>query len=348
MVDLAMLDIKRLISHVVPRRQPNDVLPRLSESEPVLDDSTRLHIKAKVIQTSKSRFACNVLLDDQSTSPIPGFVSTLMGTNSSSDFVSLSRRMAEHLFQSQTGVNSDGLLTVITGDLGKKPVVALLKLDKEAGLQWEEVEVNGKHTISFKRVDGLTLTQTMKVFKAAVFIEDGVVPLKAKGIVSDHQRSYGARSQVADFFLGKFLGCRLAEEPTVTTRKFYEAVEEFINNSITDPELKGRYQIALVAELTSGEATISPVDFARDHLEVDHRSSLVSLLEARGIPVGGIDKDASLIGDRLRYVHVGFDSGLKVTGPKDAFADRVTMTEGEGGLTRLVLSDKLKVLGSGR
>jgi len=52
----------------------------------------------------------------------------------------------------------------------------------------------------------------------------------------------------------------------VTTKRFFDATERFINDDVEDPQEKARYQVALVAEIQNARPSISPEGFANSNI----------------------------------------------------------------------------------
>ncbi|MBI4219914.1 MAG: nucleoid-associated protein, partial [Chloroflexi bacterium] len=149
-------------------------------------------------------------------------------------------------------------------------------------------------------------------------------------------------TEVADFFLRRFLGCRLLEASDVNTKRFFTATEEFINEKVTDPVRKARYNIALLAELNRTTTTVRPRDFAQQNFEVDDRQSYIEFLRTKDVPTTTVQKDTTLIAGQLRRLQVDFSSGLAVLGPPDSFREHVKMSQLDDGRTRVEIEDRVK------
>lgn len=161
------------------------------------------------------------------------------------------------------------------------------------------------------------------------------------GAVSDKQRGYQPKTEVADFFLKRFLGCQLLEAADITTKQFFNAAEEFINGHISDPARKARYNIALLAEMNNSSAVVRPRDFAQQHLELDDRQPFIAHLETNNLPIAVIEKDKTLVASQIQRLQVEFSSRLSVLGSPQAFQEHVKISQMEDGRTRLVIEDQL-------
>ena len=109
-----------------------------------------------------------VISDSSIGSPVPVLISGyLLGSNG--DFVNMSQRVADHLYNSQTGVNSPGLICVMEVDISGVRGIAILKLDKNEAVHIEQVSLNGNATFDLRHVKDLILSSGTRVFKAGLF-----------------------------------------------------------------------------------------------------------------------------------------------------------------------------------
>ena len=129
--------------------------------------------------------------------------------------IETSKAVAQHLFNAQQNVRSSpGLLVVASGTVDTGACLAVLKLQKQEGLNLERVGSSGAETYSLEHLKRLMLTNDTRVFKVALFEADGVVdPDDVHALVSDKQRFSSPEKRMADFFLKGFLGCRLRDDP---------------------------------------------------------------------------------------------------------------------------------------
>jgi 37-kD nucleoid-associated bacterial protein len=257
--------------------------------------------------------------------------------------IDLSRSLAQHLFDAQSGAMSAGLLVVLEGTYqGSIPVVSVLKLEKEEGARAATAEIEGMATYSVECMRDLFLTGRTRVFKVSVFMLDENEPQRLQGWISDPQ-SRGV--DVADFFLHTFLGCRLVDDPRAVTRQFHLQSEKFINEHVSDPETKVRYETALVAELQGNSTEIGIRSFANRHLDLQDRAAYEKALSEAGVAQTFV-KDTHLIRSKLRRVQYEFEQGVKVSYPADTPDDVVTVTGRDDGQTELQVVDTLKKLNS--
>jgi hypothetical protein len=339
-IDLGTFFVESLIVHEVPERRVHRESdpPLLSERLSPLNDELRRFFREAAIRTLSGIQAFEVAVDEAASSPVPGLVRTLL-SSPSADMVEASRTMAEHLYRSQTGVNNRGLLTVISGRAQNKPCVVILKLEKEEGARAHLEEVEGALTFTIEHLRDLMLTANTRVFKASLFRvgSDDIID----GLVSDDQRGHRPRTEVADFFLGTFLGCRLRDDPRIVTKRVFTATESFFNEQVQDPTRRTRYQMALLVEMQSQRTTFDPRSFAQTHLQGHDRAAYLAYLQGGNLPARSFDRDTELITKQLRQMEMLFESGLRLSGPAAAIESRVKVA-GEGNQTVVTIRDDLK------
>jgi hypothetical protein len=345
-IDLGRFQIERLIVHGIPEKKLGS-LPylSLSEVESTLTQSHKNFFNER-IAGSLSHSAFDVVLDATSDSPIPNQIFKSL-EDSLNNFVDMSIKMAQRLYDSQTGVNPSGLLTVIQGKIGRDQVVAVLKLEKDEGVRATPLKLKGKNTFDLEQIHDLMMTGKTKVFKAGLFWQEGNTFDSVRGMISDKQRGSGGNDGVANFFLKSFLGCCLQEAPKLTTRNFFVASEEFINNEVGDSAKKAKYEIALLAMLNSQENTIKPRQFVDQHFEVCDRQHLIKYLGKSGVPIVSFPKDIELIQNKLKQVCIQFNSGMRVLGPPEVIEERIRLTKAEDGSTHVQFNDQLNELRGG-
>jgi hypothetical protein len=340
-LDLGRLQITNLIVHEVPQKIGGaDLRPVLSEIESQLDAELRNYFRERLTHTLATA-AFDAVFDPATTSPVPGLVGLNL-RDPAADFVSTSQQIAQHLHACQTAVNSGGLVVIMRCQLQSRATVAVLKLEKEAGIRVEQTTIDGKATFNVRHLRDLMLTQNTRVFKAGLFVQAGPNPEDVVGKVSDNQRGYLPDTAVADFFLRQFLGCRLVAEPRVATQQFFQAAERFINQSVADPTAKAKYHIALMAELSSERPRIDTHRFAEDYLYVRDRAKFIAFLRDEGVG-RVVQKDTNLIQAHLRRTSVDFESGVVLMAPPEQFEnEHIKMSRLPDGRTRVQLEDRIK------
>lgn len=340
---LYSLEIKKLIIHEVPKRMRNEEggSPIYSEIESPMDDELLFFFKEKIIGGIGSNNAFDVVYEPSSPSPVGEYLMRYFN-GETTDFIKVSQKIAEHLYNCQTGINPGGLLAVIECEIDKENAIAILKVEKEEGVRLNQEIIDGKRTFDIKLIKDLLFTKKTKLYKIGLFYTLPNTDQTIQGIVSDHQRGYQATNEIALFFLDKFLGCKLLDDPVITTKHFYEATEEFINKEIDNPALKALTHTHLISELSNQRTVINPDNFASDYLPTRLRRKFIESLNERGIPTHSFNKKLDLIEPKIKRKAIEFESGIQVVGKYDAINNNVKLSEVEEGKTKLELIDKLK------
>ena len=325
--DIGRLHIEKVIVHDIPSGRVSGAAqpPILSEIESPLRQQLRNYFREKIVRSLTSA-AFDVEFDPTTTSPVPDLVLDNLG-DQTKDFVAMSRETAQHLYDSQTGVNPPGLLSLAQASVRGRRAIGVLKLEREEGLRLQQSQLEGKSTVNLEHLRDLMLTQKTKVFKVGLFVQMGNTLESIDGAVSDNQRGYYPTTEVADFFLKRFLGCKLREAPEITTKRLFQATEDFIRDVISEPEVKARYEIALLAELSSEAKTFAPRSFADRYLRVADRQVYISFLADVEIAPQPFDKGTDLIDTHLKRIQIDFESGIGVLGKPDTFDDHVKMED---------------------
>lgn len=327
-MDLGTFFVNQVIVHQIPKAlkaEKAEVQPTLSQVPSTLTPRLRNYFRERINASLRhGQFA--IERNPEYASPVPQGVVEFFTTNGD-NLVAMSQTVAQHLFAVQTGTSSAGILAVIDGTLAsgqnQGKCLAILKLEMDAALRIEETVIDGRATFNLE-VNEVTLNETANVFKAALF-ERNIDLANLCGIASDNQRDESAHGpEVASFFL-KFLGCRLASTPDRATKEYISRIDSFINDMISDPEKKLRYELAALADLDSQSTQLDPQAFARSHLDPEDRDTFVSLFRQDDGSVSLTTKDVGLIKARLTTAFVEFTNGLRLSGPRLAMQDAVTI-----------------------
>ncbi len=173
--DLATLAIRRVIFHDVPRNPKGGTAqPVLAEDETTVDAIRRGHLRTKLVQVLGSKHAYPVIFDPKTSSPVPEQVRAFTLTNTGKDgFVTMSQRLALHLFELQHGAISSGLLCAMDVSASSLAGIVLMKLEREEGAQLQLANHAGKKAFDMSVLDDLILTQGTRLFKTALFVRTG-------------------------------------------------------------------------------------------------------------------------------------------------------------------------------
>jgi hypothetical protein len=342
-MNVSTLHINEAIIHEITDRvlappTPPDLI--LSNALSPLDEDLRGYFQSRIAESLKLA-AYPVVADPERTAPTPELVHELF--SGGGHFVDISQALARHLFNAQQNVRSSpGLLVVATGFLDSGACLAVLKLQRQEGVNLERTGSSGAETYSLEHLRRLMLTNDTKVFKVALFESNGVVePDDVRALVSDKQRYSSPEKRMADFFLKTFLGCRLRDDPAQLTSRYYVSAEQFVNQKVGDPEKRARYHRALLTDLTSQSTTVMPRTFARDHLDEADRQSFLDHLRAESVSTSQFEKRTELIETRLREEEYVLNSGIRVRGRPVAFDEHAKIST-DGEILEMVLKDRLQ------
>jgi hypothetical protein len=330
--DLAMLSVRRLIFHDVPRKERGGPQgPTLTNGETQLDLSRAGILKDRLVRAVGG--ASPVEFSEGTSSPIATGVRFLTEVQRSVDeFVESSRTMANYLFEQQIGQISAGLLCVAQVVSNGIPGVAIMKLEREKGAKLDLVVDGDRQTFAMAVLNDLVLTDGTKLFKAALFLRDGD---SFRSVACDNQNAPVHHLSIADFWL-RFLGCKFTLSPTLATRDWFDVTVKFVNDFVTDPVVKNTLYESLASELKSNRHTVSPKKFMEDYVQRDLRRPYTEALEKGGVSLSRFQKDVSEIASKLARKAYYTVNGVSVVAP----ADQEALIQ--VGKKQIVVNDELK------
>jgi len=342
-LDLSALKINRAILHEIPKhaRAEEGSGAVLSDVPSALDAAGAVFFKDRISACLMAK-GFEIMFDALSTSPVREAVIAYLAKPTEARFVKMSQDLAKHLYASQDGINPAGILMVIDCSLMTRKVIAILKLEQEEGARVARKMVDQKRSLDVQHLQDLILTQRTRLFKVAAFASRDEASETFDAVCSDMQRGYDERVEVAGFFLKRFLGCKLTEEPEVATKKFYEATEGFINEEVKDPIRRMKYHEHLVSEMGSNKEMVEPVAFANAYFVVEDRKPFTSYLTNRAVSTTAFKRKTELIDKRLEKELFQFESGIDVLVRKDVPKDRIRTEKLASGELKLEIQDYLK------
>ncbi|MFI6765548.1 nucleoid-associated protein [Streptomyces sp. NPDC050355] len=333
--DFGDLVIEQAIVHVVPKRKRTDPAEEIPLSQAVcqLSEAVRTALQAKLrsVLASTGR---EIIEDPDSGSTLPDYVHSFLTRET--NLVDVSVDLVHLLRNSQSGVNSAGLLLAAEAQFAGQRSLLLVKLEQETGMQATETYVNGLRTFDMKYLADLLFTEKSKIHKVALFPEGSETGERIEGWAADRQLS----GKMATFFLNRFLGCRQKNEPREVTRRFHDATTEWINKYVTDPDVRINYLMATLTELQSPSPVLDPIAFAQKNLDLVHRDDFADHLASAEVPARVFDKDIEHLESRLKNMRVGFANGVFIVAPVDAMDDHETvLLEDQGdGRTSVIIT----------
>jgi len=338
-IEISGFFLDELIIHEVPQKGASSG-PILSDLPSPLNDDLRGYFREKILQSLDQ--SVRVVRDKTISSPVPDELAAQFASGAS--IVGPSRTMAAHLYSIQTRVNSGGLLILVRGRVDSDRAAVVLKLEKEGAVRATRQRVAGGFTYQVTHFDDLTLHNRTRVFKTG-FFPQFEREARMRGYVADEQRGYAAPHQIAEFFLGTFLGCKPAEDARVVTREFFDASQRFINEHVAAAEDKARYELALMAEMQSQTTQLDPRQFARRNFKSNDVRPFLEFLESRDLEPRVFDKNIDEIRSRVEQMAVEMVGGIRVSGPRDEWTRAVTVADRANGGARVTVDGKIKRLG---
>jgi 37-kD nucleoid-associated bacterial protein len=340
--DLDNFAVRAAVVHYIPteRDDPGDEI-LLTDSAIRLDAGLKRYFETRIVERLTEK-GLEVVGDPNGA---PTVANAVVATDSrDTSLVASSQEIARHLTTVQsTKVSPSGLLAVVSGMAGGKDCLALLKLERERGIHFAIKQVDGRNLLDLELLRDLTLTDKTRVYKTALLAsENGGIG----GFVADDQRGISTGRQVATFFLSRFLGCKPRLPAAQMTYQFVQAANESINEDVSSPERRGRYQVAVLAALQSTASDIRPSAFASHYLEREDREPFLARVQAAGIePNVTFEKDTSRV--KVSRFRMTFESGMVLVGDRRALDNHVALPEEQDSGEPVMLNDRVEDLLAG-
>ena len=308
---LTSLVVDSFIVHEVPKKSAQAVLrknPDFSDEDIILSEVPTefnedlvkfFHDRISSTIGSTSAFDiefCQELSDNQTQVAVQQYFDIVKKFGfplSDDEAIRITQNIAKSLHKVQNAKNPGGILSFFPCHNNIQNGLAILKVEREVGVRIRRgTNLQGKVTFNAEHIRDLMLTGKTKLFKVVLFYEQEG---RVVGVVSDQQQ--GAYSKdVADFFLTDFLGCQLREESKVSTRNFYDLVNNFINSeNLTDKE-RLNLRTHLVSEISNNQENLNVVTFAKRCIPIDHLQSFMDIIHKEQIGLSTVSRT-----DFIRY-----------------------------------------------
>jgi hypothetical protein len=338
-INLAMLEFEKVIIHEIPHHSKSSFTnqPIFSEIESDLNDEVCNLLRSKIVETIENKSYKVVYVQDPQ-SPVPMIIEELFSNEA--NLIERSKELAIHLNTIQDSRNPGGYVTIFIGKVQNNRVIGILKIEKEEGGRIKQSTKEGKRTFHIFSLKDIILTKNTRFYKISVFFDDGPKKLGYNGKVCDNQLS--KREEIADFFLKKFLGCNFVHDSKIRTKEFFNASEKFIKELIEKPIDQARYQHQLISYLASQTKEIGPEDFAKGHLDVEHRDKYLDFLYQNGFQNEVIRKDLTKIEKDVQFKVLRFVDNVEIKATRRSFDKHVKFEELPDGQTRAEVVSKLK------
>lgn len=348
---LSELTIDKFIVHDVPSKYSAKHLkdnPNEQNSEPVLSDietpfseALRRFFKEKLSTSIGSSNSFSIKYKNLN-GLVPSNLETYFTDNNND--INSSQEIAKHLHQTQNARNSGGLLLFVFCHIKNTKAVGILKVEREEGIQISKLLTDDGHTrFSMEHIENLMLTKKTKLFKIALFYKENG---ETKGLLSDQQMGFNIGKEVAMYFLSDFLDCQLIDDPSVTTKKFFESAQKFVNDSDMTAEKKANIFTHILSALTNNLGALNMQDFAENNLDIEYADNFLDFMRDQDIPITSFVKDVALINSKLSKRQFIFESGIYVVVPEDTTESQFSYKGADDGKIKIQITDSLKRVGA--
>jgi hypothetical protein len=335
------LSILRLIVHEVAQRSDSNVPGEISFGSGLLKlkpEARDTLIKRMVDALGSKSYCVEVEISDRSRNSACGIAKRLL-TSKDTAFKTASKKLPEKLSQAQVSRNiPGGILVVMNGLTGAPPVeyCAVIKAEVHAG--FHKRSQNKQVTAEF--LADLFLTPQQKLYKIGIFLRSGA---DFNAYVYDHNMTRAETKQAAKYFYESFLGCRIADSSSAQTQAFFLNAREFFNDLETDVSQKMNYQDAMYTYLRNENNTLISVgEFTSTYLQPEHQDRFVAHMREAGFPEISVNKDLSLIRNKLKRRVMRFSSGVSLVRRNGLLNEVVRVAASDGSQTTLVITGRLE------
>lgn len=339
MVNYAQLSLDNVMMHQILRAGANErgFLTVLTDV-PVELSAQEVGYLEQRFRASLANRALPIVQDTADPHPARSAILGLWGTEPS--LTTASQALAESLASTQPGSAVEGLLVVASGTLGREDALVIAKVEHQEAMRLEPTRnENGKNVFTVELIRDLVFGDKTRIFKVAAFVKSWSATGTLTGEAVDEQSD----RSIAAYFLGKFLGMKLREEPSVLTESLLHGFTVAINGSSMTGEQKSNVQSALIAELRSNERSIDPHAFVRKHVPAGHAKEIVSLASAARAPMVVFSKDTSRIDSHMRRVRLNLEKDITLVAPPQEIGEGGAIQVHEDGDTSSVIISGARV-----
>jgi nucleoid-associated protein YejK len=357
-VNIINLQIQGIVIHQIHQRDNdgNKVTPGKG--------TEFIKFDAEAMDTFKSRFinaigsdskAVLMSIVNQESKDLPPLID-IISDSTDDDYISLSYDIANKLADAQQRRNiPGGIVVVFRGKYGATPkkFVGIMKAEIHSAYEKKVNELTQELTLKY--IEEALLTPATKLYKTAAFFEKITAPegndLNSKWdvLVSDSQISQTEGKAAAHYFYSSFLGCGYPETSARTTKKFYEATCDFLNNMDILEEKRNDLYNALTSYLKHENSDIvNPSEFSNRYFNAETRDSYSEFLEDKEIPTTAFTKNVEHISGKLKTRKLSFSKNVKLIAPSQIFKEFIEIqliSENDAGeavnWTKIIVKDKI-------
>ena len=326
------LDITRTVFHDVPnkRLQRGSAL-ELSDVETPLDDTKRNLLRSRLTDGLQRR-GFPIVIDTSIQSPVPAMICRGLSEVGQS-LVSASQYIARFLYESQLTSSADGVLVMAECRLRSRRALALIKLEKASGFLRDRSLDGGVRRFDLEYTNEVLLTQRVRILKAGLFVMDGTDINGVSGLVVDNQIGGWQARGAADYFLKRFLGCKLLDDPAQITKRCFDEASQWINANVEDAHDRFRYRTGLQSEMLRDVNTIELEQFVVEYLDIHHQTEFLKHMADANVPTHSFPKEIERIRHSLWRVQTEVTDDVQVVTPADMSSDRISVTREDNGST---------------
>lgn len=257
-----------------------------------------------------------------------------------------SKELADSLASIQPGSAAEGLLVVAEATLGSEDAVVIAKVEHQEAMRLEPTRnAEGKSVFTVELLQDLVFGDKTRIYKVAIFVK----AWSASGVITGEAIDEQSDRSIAAYYLGKFLGMRLREEPSVLTEALLDGLTQAINRSTMTGDQKLDVQYALLTELRSNDKQIDPNAFIQKHVPDGHGKEIATLAESARAPLVAFSKDNSRIENRMRKIRMELEHDITIIAPPEEVGGEgvIQVTETEQGSTVTINSTRVEAVKSG-
>ncbi|WP_422491185.1 nucleoid-associated protein [Endozoicomonas sp. ALE010] len=357
-MNIINLQIQRIIIHQIHQRDDdgNKVTPSRSTEFIRFDNEAMETFKLRFINAigSDSKAVPMSIVNQESTD-LPPLINRISDSNDD-DYIRLSYDVANKLADAQQRRNlPGGIVVVFSGTYGATPknFVGIMKAEIHSAYEKRVNKLTQEITLQY--IEEALLTPATKLYKTGAFFqknsnsESDDLNSKWEVLVSDSQISQTEGKAAAHYFYSSFLGCGYPETSARTTKQFYEATCDFLNDMDVSEEKRNDLHNALVSYLKHENSdVVNPSEFSSRYFDVETRDSYSEFLEDKEIPTTAFTKDVEHISGKLKTRKLSFSKNVKLIAPSQVFKDFIDIqliSENDAGdavnWTKIIVKDKI-------
>jgi hypothetical protein len=335
---------QEVVLHQIPKKLSGGAPPppiEFSDEPASLDAQTSRFLREELLEKPLSADARTITQSPaESLQAVPTLIRSVFADSSNS--VSGSQAIATQLLASQGASASSGLIMIALATADGRPCLIISKVEHQEGvhLQPQVDDATGHRVFDVELLRQLIIGRNARVYKIGLIWAPTIVNEPLRGLLVDRQngRSFAA------YFLGPFLGFELTEQSEVLTKRFADGVQRAISQ-IPDPQKQARYEVALLAELSSNDELVHPLQFLQHHIDEGDQGLFESELATITDEGHTFGKDLRLMGGMTTRARVQTAGGATIILPTEMLesgAAKITASDGSNTQARIEIKDEIE------